>query len=130
MIETDKGYKFGIGPNCDRPFFVLIRTTGLFQVTSAIVKANPGSYIGTCPATINLSAIITANGVGTVTYVFKADNGHSETYQMNFTSSGTVTSSEIPWKVTDTTDLRVNIYVDNPNHQDFKSITIPITCTP
>ncbi len=130
MLETDKGYKFGIGPNCDRPFFVLIRTTGLFQVTSAIVKANPGSYIGTCPATINLSAMITANGVGTVLYVFKTDNGNSQTYQMDFTGAGTITSSEIPWKVTETTDLSVRIYINKPNNQDFKAITIPITCTP
>lgn len=130
MLETDGGYKFGIGPNCDRPVSVLIRTSGVFQVTSAQVKPDVGSYIGPCPATINLAAVITANGVGTVTYVFRSNGWQSDTYQLDFSGSGTLTSSEIEYKVTKSVDLKIHLYVDQPNHQDFSSIVIPITCTP
>jgi hypothetical protein len=130
MIQTDHGEKFGVGSNCDRPFWVLIRTKGLFTVTAAKVNASPASYTGACPATINLSTSITANGVGTVTYLFVTSTGKSQTYQLEFGSATTITSNEIPWVVKDSMNLEVHIYVDDPNHQDFKTYTIPITCTP
>lgn len=129
MLLTDRGEKFGIGPNCDRSLGVLICTKNLFSVTSAVVHASPASYTGACPTTINLTTSIAANGTGTVTYVIITSTGRSETYQMDFNGSKTITSSQIPWKVTSSMDLKVHIYVDIPNHQDFKEITIPITCT-
>jgi hypothetical protein len=130
MLLTDRGEKFGLGSNCDGPFWVLIQTKDLFAVSSAVVKASPASYTGTCPTTIKLSAAITANGVGTVTYTFVTSDGKSDTYQLSFDKAATLTSSEISWKVTGSTSLSVHIYVDSPNHQDFSAITIPVTCTP
>jgi len=130
MLLTDRGEKFGIGSNCDRPFWVLIRTKGLFSVTAAKVNASPASYTGVCPVTIYLSATITATGPGIVTYVFKTSTGRSETYQMEFVAAATKTSPEIPWVVKDSMNLEVNLYIDDPNHQDFKPYTFSIACTP
>ncbi len=130
MLVTNKGDKFGIGPNCDRPFWVLINSSGLFKVTDAKVIADPSSYSGACPVTLQLTAVITANGVGTVTYVFRTSDGNTDTYAMDFADSGTITSKAIKWEVNSTTDLQVHIYISEPNHQDFGTITIPIVCTP
>lgn len=130
MLVTDKGEKFGIGPNCDRPFYLMITTSGLFQVTAASVSADPSSYTGACPVTINLTASISANGVGTTTYVFRTSQGNSDTYQIDFTGSGTATGKTIPIEVTGSTTLEAHIYISEPNHQDFGTISIPITCTP
>lgn len=130
MLVTNKGEKFGIGSNCDRPFWVLINSSGLFKVTEAKVTANPSTYNGACPVTIKLAAVITANGVGTVNYVFRTSDGSSDTLTMDFTGSATTTSKQIDWVVNSTTDLQVHIYVSEPNHQDFGTITIPVVCTP
>jgi len=130
MILTDKGETFGIGSNCDRPFWVLIRTSGLFQVTSASLTADPGSYIGTCPTTLYLKASITSNGAGTVTYTIRSDSKQSNTYEMVFTAAGTKTQLDIPWKVKESTDLELRIYIAEPNHQIFDAVTIPVSCTP
>jgi len=130
MLVTNTGEKFGIGSNCDRPFWVLINSSGLFKVTEAKVTADPSNFNGACPATIKLSAVITANGVGTVYYVIRTSDGNSDTLTMDFTGSATTTSKPISWVINSSTDLQAHIYISEPNHQDFGTITIPVVCTP
>lgn len=130
LMSTSKGFTFGTGSNFDRPWSIKINVKDLFSVTAASVSASPSSYSGPCPATIKLIPSITANGTGTVTYYLRISGGHSDTFTMNFSAAATQTGSKVSWPIdASMTSLQVNVYVDNPNHQDFGILTIPIQCT-
>jgi hypothetical protein len=130
MMETNNGYKFGLGAKSGSPWSFSIKVENVFSVSAATISS-PGSYSGTCPATIYLVPQITVNGSGVVTYYVITPAGNSDTYSITFSGSGTATGSSVSLTVDSSmTSLNVNIYVDNPNHQSFNSVTIPITCTP
>ncbi|HEY5902838.1 MAG TPA: hypothetical protein VIU38_03755 [Anaerolineales bacterium] len=75
-----------------------------------------------------MTAHITANGAGDVTYVWKrSDNASGPTESVHFNSAGTKDVSTY-WAlgaVWEGTEHWLGIYIDNPNHQDFghKSFT-------
>lgn len=131
-LATDKGNTFGLGTNSDRPWSMSISVQNLFAVTAASLTPSTTSYNGACPATINLTPNITANGSGIVTYYVHNSSGVlSTTYSMTFTSSGTQAGTVISVPIDSSmASLQANLYVDNPNHQDISSINIPILCTP
>jgi hypothetical protein len=131
MMETESGYKFGLGAKSGTPWSFTIKVENVFSVTAAVVVPDPASYTGTCPAAISLVPKITVNGSGAVTYYFHTSSGNSDTYSLTFTGSGTVKGNKISWPIDSSmTSLTVNIYIDSPNHQNFNTVTIPITCTP
>jgi hypothetical protein len=130
MMETPNGYKFGLGL-IDRPWSIKINIENLFEVTAASVTASANPYSGTCPATITLTPTITVNGSGTVTYYMRIGSGISDPTALVFTASGSANGNSVNWPIdASMTSLSVNVYIDNPNHQDFGTLTIPITCTP
>jgi hypothetical protein len=132
-MMTGNGFDFGMGPKFDRPWSIVINVQNVFAVTSASITASPTSYVGKCPATIKLTPKITVNGSGIVTYYIRTSNApkNTDTYSLTFTSSGTQTGTVVSWPIDSSmTKLKVNVYIDNPNHQDFTVLTIPITCTP
>lgn len=128
MLQTSAGKLFGVGPTASSAFWVKITVKELFQVTQAEVNASPASYTGVCPGSISLSATITASAAGDVTYYFITPAGNSGTYTLSFTQGGTITSAPISWSISGPDALTVSIYIDTPNHQEFPSITIPVTC--
>lgn len=130
MMETDNGYKFGLGAKSGTPWSFAYTIENVFAVSSAVISS-PTSYSGTCPATLNLVPQITANGSGVVTYYLVTSTGNSDTLSLTFGGSSTISASSVSWPITASmTSLTVSIYVDNPNHQQFSTVTIPITCTP
>ena len=131
MMETESGYRFGQGANSGGAWSVQIKVENVFYVTAASLAASPTSYSGTCPSSITFTPTISVNGSGQVTYYIKFSNGYSDTYSLNFTDSGSASGSAISWPIDSSmTSLTANIYIDNPNHQDFGSVTVSITCTP
>lgn len=46
-----------------------------FAVTGSSVTADTGDYTGTCPKTVNFSAVITVNDAGPVTYKWESSDG-------------------------------------------------------
>lgn len=129
MLETPNGFKFGYGDKANLPFFFELTISADFRVTSAEPKVKVPSGAA-CPVDITLYAEINANGAGDVTYYFTTSQGHSDTYTMTFTGSGSKVSDPITFTVTSPDDLVVSIYVDNPNHQTFPSVTVTAPCTP
>jgi hypothetical protein len=130
MMETPNGYKFGLGLS-DRPWSIKVNIENLFEVTAASVAASANPYTGTCPATITLTPTITVNGSGTVTYYMRIGSGISDPTALVFAASGSQNGNSVAWPIdASMTSLSVNVYIDNPNHQDFGTVTIPITCTP
>jgi hypothetical protein len=131
MMETNNGYKFGLGKSAGSPWSIRITTSTVFAVTAASLAASPTSYSGTCPSTIKFTPTITANGSGKVTYVIRFDNGATDTYEIDFSASGSATGTVVSWPVDSTmTSLTAHIYISEPNHQDFPALTVAVTCTP
>ncbi len=130
LLATDSGTKFGIGANADKPFWVQVVVVTNLAVTTA--KANaPVSYAGVCPGVIAITATITTSAAGTVLYHYVINGTDTESFSTTFTEAGTVTTSGISYPVTITGPLNIQVYIDEPNHQLFPTVTsIPVTCTP
>ncbi len=63
-----------------------------FAVTSVTASVDPATFTGTCPKNFIFSAVITANGAGTVTYRWeRSDGGFSPTQTINFATAGSQT---------------------------------------
>jgi len=130
MLQTNGGKSFGLGSSGTSPFWVKIIVQQFFQVTNAAVSADPASFSGTCPGSVNLTASITTSAAGSVSYYYVTSTGTSSTYTMTFTSGTTQTSTAISWPVTGPDPLSVYVYIDSPNHQGFSPVSVPVTCTP
>ena len=131
MMETDNGYRFGMGASSGVPWAIKIKTSSVFAVTAASLAANPTSYSGACPASIDFKPTISTNSSGQVTYYIRFDNGVSSTYTLDFSAAGSASGTTVTWPIDSSmTSLTAHVYIDNPNHQDFGSLTVAITCTP
>ncbi|HAF62562.1 MAG TPA: hypothetical protein DCK95_09595 [Anaerolineaceae bacterium] len=119
-LQGDNGVNFA-------HFWVQIKVASEpFAVTGVNLSAVDGDNSDTCPHTFNYQAVITTNGAGTVTYYFTNGGTSTGTKSVTFDSAGskTVTGS---WDLTTSGNYEVKLYVDNPNHQWFGSLTL--TCT-
>jgi hypothetical protein len=131
-IYTDANYFFG-------KVWVTITagstTYPYFAVTSVTYSINPVSQAVNCGIGPNVpllvQANITTNGAGTVTYYWTSNYfATTATQTLIFGSAGTqtVTLSETIVGATVPYVYSFNLYIDNPNHQLFPAITLPITC--
>jgi len=98
-----------------------------FAVTGVSYSFSQADYGGhsDCPM---VTAQITANGPGDVTYVWKrSDNASGPTFDLHFDSAGTksVSANWALGSVWEGTEHWLGIYIDDPNHQEFghKSFT-------
>ena len=130
MMQTDNGVTFGLGPNADGSFWVKVKVDIPFAITGASPSVAPATYTGPCPTTLAITANITATTSGTVTYYFVTTLGNSSTFELKFDAAGTKTTAVYSLPVASTTALSVSVYIDNPNHQEFSPVVIPINCTP
>ncbi len=130
MLQTEAGNNFGIGPNADGSFWVKVKVVKNFAVTAAVPTVAPATYTGACPVTMAITANITSTSDGSVTYYFKTSLGDSPTYTLSFGSAGTKTTAAYSLVVPATTALSVSVYIDNPNHQEFGAVVVPVNCVP
>ncbi len=104
-------------------FYVDIKVGGggPFAVTSVnyTVSTFDENTYDNCPL---VTASITTNGAGTVTYYWtRSDGSNSPTESLSFTSAGTK-SVERKWYLgsgASGSNFWLGIYIDDPNHQDF-----------
>ncbi len=117
-------------------FYVEIKVTGggggIFAVTSVTYSVGTWSDAGhtNCP---RVTANITANGAGTVTFKWTRQDvpGGGSLQSLTFASAGTQ-SVNYDWSrgsVWAGTPTWVGVYVDDPNHQDFGKIDFSTACT-
>jgi hypothetical protein len=130
MLQTDNGTTFGLGANADGVFWVLVKVDQPFVITGATTVASPTSYTGTCPTNIVFTANVTATTSGTATYYFVTSLGNSPSSSLPFTAAGTVTTGTFTVSVPSSQTVTVAFYNDYPNHQDFGTISVVVTCTP
>lgn len=130
MLQAPNGARFGFGDDSNNAFWVKVKVQTFFEVTSATANVKPTSYTGTCPYQLSFSATITSSAAGSITYTYVTSKGTSKEYTMVFDAAGTKTSEVETWTVKESQTLKVHIYIDNPNHQDFPIVSIPITCKP
>ncbi len=98
-------------------FYVDIKVggSGTFAVTSVTL-----SDTGSC-GNFQITANITTNGAGTVTYNWVRSDGATDTENhpdLVFDSAGTK-SVTTTWSTTASGDKWMDIYIDKPNHQQF-----------
>lgn len=130
MLETSTGTRFGIGVNADAPFWVQIITKPAFAVKSANPNG-PATWSGTCPGSLPLTATITSDAAGMVTYYYVVNGVNTPTLSSTFSAAGTNTTTAHNYPVTGTGSLSIQVYIDTPNHQLFPTVlTIPVTCAP
>jgi len=130
MLQTDKGATFGLGANADGSFWVKIKVDQALAVTAASVTVAPVAYTGVCPLTLAITASVTANTTGKITYYFITSLGNSGSMELVFDAAGTKTTPVNTLPVSATGPVTVSFYNDYPNHQEFGTVTILVTCTP
>jgi hypothetical protein len=122
-MQTDDGDKFAT-------VWVQIIVSEDFRVTSVNFDADPGSYSGVCPTTVNVEAAITVSDLGTVTYQWERSDGvTTDLYTVKFTEDHTKTV-DFDWDIDATDTYSVDLYIDEPNHQWFGTLYFDVECTP
>ncbi|HHY88035.1 MAG TPA: hypothetical protein GYA06_03820 [Chloroflexi bacterium] len=152
-LANANGVEFGVGPTGAESFWVKIRVGGggptvtpggptvtpggptatvtrtpdLFAVTGVDVRVEPSTYTGACPVQLSISASVTVNRAGTITYFWLIDGVATETQSLEFDAAGTKTVSlmqQIDVGGAHTVAFR-NVV---PNNQTFDLTEIMITC--
>jgi hypothetical protein len=105
-------------------------TSATFAVTHVTYTFSSWSDAGhtNCP---RVTANITANGAGTITYHWIRTDGPNATETLDFPSA-TTKSVNADWALGSAHNGETNfmgIYVDSPNHQDFGHQTFTTACT-
>jgi hypothetical protein len=85
MLRSNQGQMFGVGPQGDLPFFVIIRVGGAtavpgtttsggsgLTVTAASLSVDRSTISGDCPVALVFSGTVTASGAGSLTYHLEA----------------------------------------------------------
>ncbi|HCS41080.1 MAG TPA: hypothetical protein DIW44_16090 [Anaerolineaceae bacterium] len=130
MLQTDTGTTFGLGTNADGSFWVRVKVDQNLAVTAATVSVAPAAYNGPCPGALAITASVTANTSGKITYYFITSLGNSGTLELTFDAAGAKTTPVFTLPVLITGPVTISFYNDYPNHQEFGAVTIPVTCTP
>lgn len=130
MLQTDTGTTFGMGANSDAAFWVKIKVDQALAVTVASVSVAPAAYVGVCPGALAVTASVSANTSGTITYYFITSLGNSGSMDLVFDAAGTKTTPVYTLPVLITGPVTISFYNDYPNHQEFGAMTTLVTCTP
>lgn len=123
-LQGDDGVNFA-------NFWVQIKVPGAtaasFAVTSVALTAVGGDSADCSTShTFNYQAVVTTSAAGTVTYYFTHDGTSAGANSVTFSAAGSKTlTGSWALDVPDSTH-EVKLYIDNPNHQFFGSLTL--TC--
>lgn len=132
MLRDPNGNLFGVGSNGSQPFWVkIVVSSPAFAVMQVSQPLNPTNYVGNCPVTYMLDAIISTNGVGTVTYHWlRSDGSVSPETALYYTAAGYQTASDtwtsgVAGSVINVWD---QLYIDKPNAQTYSPTSFSLTC--
>jgi hypothetical protein len=155
MLKNSSGQLFGLGPNANEPFFVLINvstsitgtaitgtvtqtpsTPGSMTASAATLSVDNTSYSGSCPVTLNFSGTITTTGTGALTYQLEAGSSTAGfTFTLpgaqteNYTSGG---SHTLPVSyfldISSSVTGWVRLYISAPNTLRSTQVDFTITC--
>jgi hypothetical protein len=105
---------------------VFVFATSSFTVTGVTASANPSSFSGSCPATANFFATITASGPGTVNYRWERSDGTAgSTESVIFAGAGPqIVSTSWPLSTSGTYWERIHIYTPNEMTSNQASFTL------
>jgi hypothetical protein len=96
-----------------------------FAVTSVIASTSPSNFTGACPKTFTFNATITANGPGTVNYIWESFDGknseNSDTQSVIFTEAGTKTTT-LQWDLLRSAVGLHRVHIMTPND----TMSIPV----
>lgn len=125
MLNGYQGRAFYVDIKVQAPPTATNTSAPAFAVTSVTYNVS-----GSC-GNFHISANITTNGPGNVTYFWQA-NGYDDfegTYgsTLTFDAAGTKTTSTIDWSISAPGSHYLRVYIDNPNHQFFNQ-TSSMTC--
>lgn len=132
-LQNPSGGQFGIG-NAQEAIYALINVVEpeiIFQVTSVKTKAEPAEWSQVCPYSLTLTADITSTKEGEVTYYWETGEGaKTPLRRMTFAQAGTLTTQDVlqGGQTGQNQELIIRLYIDQPNHQHFSPLTIPIRC--
>lgn len=102
--------------------------TPSFRVTDVNVSVSPTNITTSCPKTFTCTAIITANGAGTVTYRWEnSEGGYSPTQTMTFTGAGSQTAYNA-WTRDTSGNYWVRVRVLTPNELVSNQAGFTLTC--
>jgi hypothetical protein len=154
MLRNASGTNFGMGPNSDGSFYVLINvaksavtatpgtgtpaasgteaatsTAGADVVTDASLSVDLASVETTCPHTFNFTASFTLSKAATVTYQLEVETGYPITLPGPTTANLNAGTSEINYTLefTDSVNGTARLHVTAP--EDVRSDTISFTLT-
>jgi hypothetical protein len=140
-LQTDSGTTFGVPPDNNSPFWVVItvNTTPIpFAVNHVMTSVDTSAITAACPPghEFTFTANITTNGAGSVNYHWEfSDGSKTSRKNLNFNSAGTQTVSAT-WNLGSTDLVTPNpfdgwarISVDSPNNQSFSKVNITLTCS-
>jgi hypothetical protein len=141
-LRDSNGFVFGVGATGQVPFeeLIVVGTTPLpFAVMHVLQSVNTQNVTAQCPPgfTFTFYADIFTNGPGTVTYYWIFSDGtQTAEASVNFSSAGDQVVSTT-WALGTSGALAAGnpfsgyaeIYIDNPNHQNFGKINFSLTCT-
>ena len=117
----------------ETPETTAVEETAAFAVTSVTASVSPTSYAGICPAEITWSAIITVNGLGTVTYQWEVEGvGPYPPQSLTFSGAGsqTVTKRLFNSAGYPDTTLWLRVRILTPNEMVSNQATNTLTCYP
>jgi hypothetical protein len=96
-----------------------------FVVTSVVANTSPANFTGACPKTFTFYATITADGPGTVTYIWESYDGeyydYSENQTITFTEAGTKTEAK-QWELRNSAIGLHRVHILTPN--DLVSVPV------
>ncbi len=123
-LQSNEGEQFG-------NYWVLIRVgppQASFAVTRVIFDVNPSIEM-LCPDSARITATITTNAAGNVTYRWRDSvGGSTHTESLTFSQAG---SQSVKYKTTINAsgDYSAELYIDAPNHQWFGPVEYHVKCT-
>jgi len=111
---------------------VFVSAVPSFTVTSVYATAEPPSFTGACPVTVNFYADITVNGPGTVTYRWESSDGGAEaTQSIYFSSAGSqIVSTSSQVNISGTYWVRVHVFTPNEMISNQASFTVSCASGP
>ncbi len=152
MLKNDAGQLFGVGPNSNEPFYVLINVSpsvtvdpnattapggsGSVLVTGTSLSADQTTYSGSCPVTINLTGAIIVEGSGSFAYQLEAEATTSGfTFNLPAAQSSSYSTAgshtlNLSYSLTISSSVQgwVKLYVSSPNTLRSNQVDLAITC--
>ncbi len=102
-------------------------TTPPFAVTNVTAQVSPESHAG-CPETFNFSAVITANGPGTVQYKWeRSDGANAPVETVTFASAGTHTVNDT-WNLGTAGSYWKRVRILSPNAMVSNNAQFTLSC--